>query len=125
MLIQDDTQTGPVDFSAEIIECEGSILVKLSGELDISTAGTLREILVEQVHLPGITALGLDLSGLSFLDSSGISVLVVACKRVRASGGSFSIRCDHTSVHRVLEIQSLINFFKVDTSADGIRELGT
>src|ERR1700677_2220817 len=78
MMIQDPPGEigGSACFSAELLNGEGPAVVKLIGELDVSTAPQL------EACLEGLGADGpdvrLDLSGLSFCDSSGISALVTA-----------------------------------------------
>ena len=54
-----------------------------------------------------------DAARLTFLDSTGISVLVSACKRIRAEGGTFRLS-NVSGVRRVLEIIGLIEYFGVD-----------
>jgi anti-sigma B factor antagonist len=51
-----------------------------------------------------------DLTGVSFADSAGISSLVMACKRVRAENGTFSMTGCQNEVLRVLEISGLIDY---------------
>jgi stage II sporulation protein AA (anti-sigma F factor antagonist) len=57
---------------------------KLSGELDISTADDLTRALRPDCETPG--DITLDLSGLTFVDSSGLVVFLDACKRLGMKG---------------------------------------
>ena len=120
MLIQDPPGEvgGAVRFSAELLNGEGLSVVKLLGELDLSTTAQL------EACLNGLGADGadvrLDLSGLSFCDSSGISAMVTAAKRVRKCGGHLSIVSPQPAVRSVLEITGLLDYLSAPQSEEGI-----
>jgi anti-sigma B factor antagonist len=112
MAIDEAALVGPAEFTAEVRELPGLTVMELSGELDLSSAGTLREALLF-LELDGGLNVEMDLRGLSFLGSTGIGVIVTACKRVRASGGTFSVSCDHTLARRVLDVAGLVDFLEL------------
>jgi anti-anti-sigma factor len=56
---------------------------------------------------PAWRAVCVDLSDVSFMDSTGISELVVARERLHATGGALTIRTPAPNVRRVLEITGL------------------
>jgi anti-sigma B factor antagonist len=115
--IQDDLKAGAsVIFKAEISERDGSILVRLFGELDVSSAAPRRELFAQQIH-PAGSEVQVDLLGLDFIDSAGIGLLVSACKRIRGSSGAFRVTCGDGPVRRVLEIEGLVDFLSVERSA--------
>ena len=105
--------TEPAEFPADVCERDGAIVVELSGELDLSTAEELRETLVCPAVL-GASTVRVDLTQATFIDSSTIGLLVSACKRVRASGASFSVSCGKSHTRRAIEITGLLDFFAVD-----------
>jgi anti-sigma B factor antagonist len=105
--------TDPADFSADVREQDGTVVVELSGELDLSTAEELRETLVCPTVL-GASTVRVDLTQATFIDSSTIGLLVSACKRVRASGAAFSVSCGKSHTRRAIEIMGLLDFFAVD-----------
>lgn len=92
---------------------DGVTTVALAGELDLSTAPRLRECLAQ----PGIadaSALRVDLAGVSFLDSTTVGLLVGACKRIRAFGGTFCVVCvPGSSVWRLFEVSGLVEYLDV------------
>ena len=112
MAIDEAALAVPAEFTAAVRELPGLTVMALSGELDVSTAGALREALL-LLELDGGLNLEIDLRGLSFLGSTGVGVLVSACKRVRASGGTFAVSCDHNFVRRVIEIAGLVDFLEL------------
>ncbi|HEX4435145.1 MAG TPA: STAS domain-containing protein [Acidimicrobiales bacterium] len=97
------------DFVVEVLDAEGPTFVKLSGDLDISSAPELRARLE---HFGEVIAADvvMDLDHLTFLDSCGISVIVMTCKRIRAQGGSFSASCSAPQIRRVLELTGLLEY---------------
>ena len=106
------------DFSTHVSEgVDGSITVMLAGEFDLSTAADLRACLVRPDVL-GATQMQVDLTRVTFLDSSSIGVLVAACKHVRRSGGAFAVICDDGPALRVLQISGLIDYFGVMSAAE-------
>jgi anti-anti-sigma factor len=98
-------------FTVQVDEAEGPVFVKPCGELDISTAPVLRERL-EPLRKAIAADVLMDLDHLTFLDSSGISLIVTVCKRVRANGGSFSVTCSVPQIRRVLEIAGLLEYLQ-------------
>jgi anti-anti-sigma factor len=56
----------------------GEVIVAVRGELDCATADQLRAAITTLINRGDITAIGLDLRGLDFIDSTGIGTLVVA-----------------------------------------------
>ncbi|MGC9665057.1 STAS domain-containing protein [Planosporangium sp. 12N6] len=54
------------------------VIVSVRGELDLATADQLRAAISEMLNRGRVAAIGLDLRGLEFIDSTGIGTLVVA-----------------------------------------------
>ena len=75
----------------EAVEGEGFVSVVLSGELDVSSASSLEEqLLALEQGRPGVH-LVIDLRGLRFIDSTGLSLLINADIRARKAGRRVSI----------------------------------
>lgn len=81
---------------------EGRTVVTVRGELDLATADRLW-VELETVLLSRNLVV-LDGSGISFLDSSGLRVLLQAGKRAAADGVSFRLVAPQPAVQRVLEL---------------------
>jgi anti-anti-sigma factor len=107
---------GAACFSAELLNGEGPTIVRLLGELDLSTTSELEACLDE---LGDGADVRLDLSGLSFCDSSGISAMVTGAKRVRKRGGHLSIVSPQPAVRSVLEITGLLDYLSAPRSEEG------
>ncbi len=76
----------------------------VAGEIDAHTS----EVLADAVALLGSDAdISLDLAGVTFIDSSGLRLIVMTHSRQRSDGGSLTIASPSTSVRRLLEITGL------------------
>jgi anti-sigma B factor antagonist len=83
---------------------EGAAIVSLSGELDLSTVPRMERAVLEQLgQRPAVLV---DLSSLSFIDSSGISALIHANRTANGTAVGFLIEAG-TQVDRVFGIASV------------------
>jgi anti-sigma B factor antagonist len=90
----------------EVQEKDGVEIVALKGELDISSVGRVEGDL-RQVEPKALKGLVLDLRGLSFMDSSGLRLVLEADMRARRDGRRFAIVPGPEAVHRVFLIALL------------------
>jgi anti-sigma B factor antagonist len=86
--------------------------IAVAGELDLYSAPGLREQVLRAVNA-GQLFLVLDLSAVSFVDSSGFAVMVSAYKRVRALGGQMRVCCADKQVSSAMRISGLDRVFEV------------
>jgi anti-sigma B factor antagonist len=100
------------------------VTLSLSGELDLGSAPKLRECLAELAH-SGVINMEIDLTNLTFLDSTGISLLVTAYKKSTDSGGSFIVCNAPPQSMRVLEITGLIDLLSVTALETSPHKQGT
>jgi anti-sigma B factor antagonist len=96
--------------------------IRLSGELDISTAGELERVLGE-LELPGgPDRIVMDLRGLRFMDSTGLRLLVTADLRLRREGRELALVPGPEPVHRVFRLALLedrLTFVDASSNGDG------
>ena len=85
-----DPGVGPAPIDATGPVGDGPVTVRPVGDLDLARAGELREMLLAVD--PGVTAVVIDLAGVDFLDSVGLSVLVNHAQRFDADGVVLEIR---------------------------------
>jgi len=99
---------------------EGAVLVAaFQGEVDLENSPKAREVLLECVGR-GRKVL-VDLSGVTYIDSSGVASLVEAFQRARKSGLEFGLVSVNSSALRVLELARLDKVFPIHaTLADGL-----
>lgn len=83
---------------------DGIVVVMVEGDVDVDTADTLRRILDE---IGSDQHVVVDCSGVAFMDSKGLDVLLVQSKRMGHSGGWLHVRHASPPVLRIAEIASL------------------
>lgn len=91
-------------FEVSISAHAGRVVVGVSGDVDMLTAGRLRESLAEAVRTAGAGPVIVDLSQVPFLDSSGIRALLDGYNTAMVAGGTLTVRGAHGTVARVLEV---------------------
>ena len=110
--------------SLEVVHETGtdSATVRLMGELDISTADALERLLAELGSADGPARILIDLSGLRFMDSTGLRLLVTADLRLRDDGRQLRLIPGPDSVHRVFRLALLedrLTFVDGGSNGDG------
>ena len=88
-------------------------VVPVQGRIDATAAPALAAIVRETVEAGGVRIL-LDLSGVTFLDSSGLRVLVTAREQLAASSTELVLRNPSTNLRRILQISGLDQLITVD-----------
>jgi anti-sigma B factor antagonist len=88
-------------------------VVAVSGEVDVETSPVLEERL-RSVLDQGHSSVRINLADVSFLDSTGLSVLISGLNRCRAAGGQLRLVAPRPNVRKVLEITGLTDVFPVD-----------
>jgi anti-sigma B factor antagonist len=81
---------------------DGVAVLEVAGELDLSTAGQLHEGLLKS--LADEADVLVDLTQVSFIDSSGIAALVGAFRSLNGSGGMSVLIAPGSQVARVFEL---------------------
>jgi anti-sigma B factor antagonist len=95
-----------VDLEVSTREEAGRVVVVAIGEVDIFTAPQL-DAELSRLTADGRTDLVVDLASVDFLDSTGLSVLVKALKRVREADGRLDIVVTSDRVAKVFRITGL------------------
>jgi anti-sigma B factor antagonist len=74
-------------FNIEVVERDKGVSVRIEGELDVATAPVLGESLI-QAEASDAEVIVIDLTGVSFIDSTGLRALLEADARDRESPGA-------------------------------------
>ncbi|MFZ2540020.1 MAG: anti-sigma factor antagonist [Oscillospiraceae bacterium] len=97
------------------IEQEGtSICAYIYGEIDHHTARTIREAIDSQVELRLPKTLILDFADVSFMDSSGIGLVMGRFKLMTSIGGEVKISNTTASIGRVMRLAGLERLAKIE-----------
>ncbi|OLR92774.1 hypothetical protein BJP25_21825 [Actinokineospora bangkokensis] len=95
-----------------------AVLVAVSGEVDLSSAGQLTVHLAEAVATPDVLAVVLDLTGVRFLAASGLTALVRTLEAAEAAAVELHLVADQRAVLRPLQVTGLRERFCVHPDAD-------
>lgn len=95
-------------------------VIALSGELDVATVSQLDDALREAIA-GGHTALVVDLVELTFLDSTGLMVLLNGFRRIRRKDGRLVLACTNPTVLRLFDVTGTSSTFTIlDTREQAI-----
>ena len=100
------------EFEVTVGTEDGVRVVAVTGELDLDTMQELNAALAADDAVLATTVL--DLRGLTFIDSSGVSGVLSAARRARDAGGRLVCVPGPTSVRRVFELTG------VDTAVEWV-----
>jgi anti-sigma B factor antagonist len=99
-------------------------LVTLTGEVDIYTAPRLKETMVGLLD-GGVRRLVVDLSDVTFIDSTALGVLIGGVRRANEVGGTIALVVATRPVQRILTVTGLDQVFTVHgTRDDALAGLG-
>ena len=96
-------------------------LVAVRGDVDLFTAPELKKVLAEAIGA-GRTRIVVDLAETTFLDSSALSVLVVALKRLRSCHGALAIVNLNENLTRIFRMTGLDQTFTILPTRDAAIE---
>ncbi|MBY8874694.1 STAS domain-containing protein [Micromonospora sp. PLK6-60] len=91
----------------------GTARLRLAGELDMSTAPELNAA-IDRLAAEGARQLLIDLSELTFCDSTGIAAFVRGDNLAAADGGWLRVTGATGRVHRVLQVTGLVGVLSYD-----------
>ena len=94
----------------------GAVVVALAGELDLYTADEVRGALTDAIE-GGAERVVVDLSGVKFIDSTALGVLVEARSRM-PNRRAFLLAAPGLETKRALEVSGLDKHFSVHESRD-------
>ncbi|WP_433257443.1 STAS domain-containing protein [Streptosporangium sp. CA-135522] len=103
----------------------GVAVIRVAGELDLTTAPALRRRLRAAALPPAPPVLIVDVREISFCDSVGMSELVLALHRSQIDGQRLILSGLHGSLERLLYRTGLRNVFERHASCDAaLRQVG-
>lgn len=93
------------------------VVVAVAGELDMATAPQLQDQITDLLE-KGHIRLVFDLSGLSFCDSTGLSVFVRTRNTCDEAGGVVRLAAPRRGVLRILEVSGLVEVLRTYSTVD-------
>jgi len=98
--------------TVNVSEVDSILKVSVAGELDVSTVPAFNNQLSE-LRNSSATTLKLDLSGTTFMDSTGLSAVLVAEMHARMRGQRFVVVAGPPHVHELFKLTGVDNFLEV------------
>ena len=90
-----------------------ALLVKVEGELDHHIAEKMKGLVDDKMRSTNAVNVIFDFSGLSFMDSSGLGVIMGRYKKVRTLGGRIIVFGVNAAVMRIMEMSGLSKIVKL------------
>ncbi|AYN42781.1 anti-sigma factor antagonist [Streptomyces dangxiongensis] len=110
------------DFTVTVAHDADETVIAAAGELDMSTCPKVAEAIAA---LPaGNTSLRLDLSGISFMDSMGLNLLLTLRRRLEDSGGRLVLTGVHQQPSGLLRLTGAYSLFDITEAADNLAGSG-
>jgi anti-sigma B factor antagonist len=107
----------------EIREVGGASIVSFRGDIDLESSPQSRKVLLECIGKGG--AVLIDMSGVSYIDSSGIASLVEALQKSRQGKCYFALAAVSAGALRVINLARLDKVFPIHvTVEDGLKAAG-
>ena len=95
-----------MEFGVTVTSYEGWEVLTVTGEIDMATAPRFRQRLLALIG-GGAQNLVIDLSGVDYIDSTGLGVLMGGAKRVRSAGGDIRLVTSGSRLSDLIELTRL------------------
>jgi anti-sigma B factor antagonist len=102
--------------STEQVSPTATVLA-LTGELDLYTCPELKTELLRVIE-GGATLVVIDLAGTTFIDSTGLGVLIRGVERLRVNDGSLAVVCLDQNLTKIFEVTGLDRVFTIYDTRD-------
>jgi anti-sigma B factor antagonist len=96
----------PPAFDLDIVPDRQQVTVRVAGELDIATGPRLHDA-VENLRACGWSAIALDLGDLTFIDSTGLALLLELCGVAGGDSGEVAVAVSCPALERLLTVSKL------------------
>lgn len=99
----------------------GWISLEVEGEVDLATVEELEKAM-EGVYGGGTESLVVDLTGTSFMDSTGLRALVMANRRFYEGGRSFAVAVSGGPVSRLIDLSGVNTSIHIVDNTDELED---
>lgn len=98
-------------------EAQKALTIYLDGELDHHSARTLREELDREIEARDLKNCIIDMKKVSFMDSSGLGVILGRYRLITEKGAKLSIRYPNRTIDRILKLSGIYSIVDVSKNA--------
>lgn len=96
------------------VKQENQVLtVFLKGELDHHTASKIKDAIDLRILKAPVKMLVLDMGGVTFMDSSGIGLIVGRYNRIKSFGGNMAIKNPNQTLSKILKMSGIDQLMKI------------
>jgi anti-sigma B factor antagonist len=106
-----------VELSVSRQSVGGYPVIAVSGEVDVYSAPTLKQGITDLLE-SGANTVVVDLSGVAFLDSTGLGALVEARTATTEAGGALPLVCSQERIIKLFTITGLDEVFAIHPNVD-------
>ncbi|MEN6412538.1 MAG: anti-sigma F factor antagonist [Veillonellales bacterium] len=92
---------------------QGVLIVRVEGELDMHSADEFRRTVDQNLDTSGAKNILLSLAGVTFIDSSGLGVILGRYKRISLRGGQILAAHIQPQVAKIFELSGLFKIMKL------------
>jgi anti-sigma B factor antagonist len=103
------------DLLIETRTVNGTPILDLTGEVDSYNAPKLRDQMTQLIE-EGKADLVINMTGVEYIDSTGLGTLVGGLKRASEHGGGIRIICPNEQIYKVFNITGLVRVFSIHDS---------
>ena len=94
---------------------DGATVLALTGRVDTTTAADLELAINQQIEL-GNRKILINFSGVTYISSGGLRVLLATAKKLRTVEDRYALCCLCAEVHKVLKLSGFTTIFSIYTS---------
>ncbi|ATA60530.1 Anti-sigma F factor antagonist [Geobacillus stearothermophilus] len=109
-----DKEEHAVSLAIDLEVKQDVLIVRLSGELDHHTAEELREQVTDVLENRAIRHIVLNLGQLTFMDSSGLGVILGRYKQIKNVGGQMVVCAVSPAVKRLFDMSGLFKIIRFE-----------
>lgn len=114
-----------MSLNIEMKKLRDVLLVRLSGELDHHTADGVRQRIDHELEKDRYPHVIINLKELTFMDSSGLGVIIGRYKRINEQEGTLAVCSLHPSIRKLFELSGMFKIISAyEREEEALDELG-
>ena len=102
----------------------GSVIAMLNGEIDHHSAKALRESIDNELNKGDVRELVLDFSGVGFMDSSGLGLILGRYTKAQEIGCLLILQNPTRRIRRIMEVSGIGGMIKTEETKSEVNENG-
>jgi anti-anti-sigma factor len=106
------------EFAVRVQTTSSRCVLAVSGEIDLSVSAHLADIVIDCASRTDASDIVIDLSGVSFIDSTGLGALITIRLAARERGQRLVLQSPTPHVAEVLAITGLDHVLEIETADD-------